>query len=78
MLLKLGLQTPEPEPLSWSRTRETWAVNADKAMEGLRFYGRGVQLIVQVDISPISPLYLPYISPISRLLIVQVRVRGEG
>jgi hypothetical protein len=47
LLLKLGLQTPEPEPLSWSRTRETWAVNADKAMEGLRFYGRGVQLIVQ-------------------------------
>jgi len=47
LLLKLGLQTPEPEPLSWSRTRETWAVNADKAMQGLRFYGRGVQLIAQ-------------------------------
>jgi len=47
LLLKLGLQTPEQEPLSWSRTRETWAVNADKAMQGVKFYGRGVQLIAQ-------------------------------
>jgi len=47
LLLKLGLQTPEQEPLSWSRTRETWAVNTDKAMQGVRFYGRGVQLIAQ-------------------------------
>ena len=47
LLLKLGLQTPEQEPLSWSRTRETWAVNADKAMQGVQFYGRGVQLITQ-------------------------------
>ena len=47
LLLKLGLQTPEQEPLSWSRTRETWAINADKAMQGVQFYGRGVQLIAQ-------------------------------
>jgi len=47
LLLKLGLQTPEQEPLSWSRTREAWAVNADKAMQGVKFYGRGVQLIAQ-------------------------------
>ena len=52
-------------------------MNADKAMEGLRFYGRGVQLIVQdVQLAgsmlvravlQVCSLYLPYISAISPL-----------
>merc|ERR1719247_1558111 len=47
LLLQLGLQTPEQEPFSWTRSKESAQVNIRKAQEGLRFYGRGVQLIVQ-------------------------------
>merc|ERR1719247_3351817 len=47
LLLQLGLQTPEQEPFSWTRSKESAQVNIRKAQEGIMFYGRGVQLIAQ-------------------------------
>jgi len=44
LLLNLGLQTPEQEPFSWRSSREAFAVNLNKAKQGVAFYVRGAQL----------------------------------
>jgi len=45
MLLNLGLQEGTTEAPSWDRTYETLQANAGRALQGLQFYARGVQLL---------------------------------
>jgi len=45
MLLNLGLQEGTTEAPSWDRTYETLQANAARALQGLQFYARGVQLL---------------------------------
>ena len=49
LLLQLGLATADAkqESFSWTRSRESLNVNLKKAGEGLAFYSRGTQLLLE-------------------------------
>ena len=47
LLLQLGLQGQEPESFSIGRTSEAASVYAKRALQGVTFYARGVQLMGQ-------------------------------